>query len=76
MIYAIGILVVVIGVLGYLLLRSKEKLGGFKVTIEKDNVEKQIIEENRKAVWANQDTINKLDDAGIKQLRKEFTRRK
>ena len=76
MIYGIAILAVGVGVLGYLLLRAKENLGGFKVTIEKDNAEKEIIEENRKATWANLDSINKLDDAHVKQLLKNKWTRK
>ncbi len=76
MIYGIAILAVGVVVLGFLLLRAKEKLGGFKVTIEKDNVEKEIIEENRKATWANLDTINKLDDANVKRLLAEKWTRK
>jgi len=74
--YGIAILVLGVVLLGYLLLRAKEKLGGYKVTIEKDNVEKEIIEENRKATWANLDTINKLDDAHVKQLLKDKWTRK
>lgn len=64
-----------IAVLLWLLLRAKEKLGGYKVTIEKDNVEKEIIEENRKAAWSNLDSINKLDEPERTKLRAKWQRK-
>jgi hypothetical protein len=74
----IGIAILALGVvvLGYLLLRAKEKLGGFKVTIEKDNVEKEIIEENKNAAWSNLDIVNKLDDTAVNKLLKDKWTRK
>jgi hypothetical protein len=74
--YGIAILVIGVGVLGYLLLRAKEKLGGFKVTIEKDNVEKEIIEENRKAKYANIHIVNNLTEPERTKLRKKWSRKK
>jgi len=65
-----------IAVLLWLLLRAKEKLGGFKVTIEKDNVEKEIIEENKNAAWSNLDIVNKLDDTAVNKLLKDKWTRK
>lgn len=75
MIYGIAILAIGVGVLGYLLLHAKEKLGGFKVIIEKDNVEKEIIEENRKAKYENIDGINKLDEPERAKLREKWQRK-
>lgn len=75
MIYGIAILALGVVVLGYLLLRAKEKLGGFKVTIEKDNVEKEIIAENRNAAWSNLDIVNKLDEPERAKLRKKWERK-
>jgi uncharacterized protein (UPF0333 family) len=69
-------LVLVIAVLLWLLLRAKKNEGKSEAIIEADNVEKEIIEENRKAAWSNLDTINKLDDANVKQLlAKKWTRK-
>jgi hypothetical protein len=64
-----------IAVLLWLLLRAKEKLGGFKVTIERDNVEKEIIEERKKKVWANKALVAKSTDAERAKLLKEFSRK-
>ncbi len=74
--YGIAILALGVVVLGFLLLRAKEKLGENKATIERDDAENEIKEENRKAAWSNLDTINKLDDANVKQLLKDKWTRK
>ena len=73
-VYFIG-LGVVLGLISLALYLAKSS--GYKdAIIEKDNVEKEIIEENRKATWANLDSINKLDDANVKQLlAKKWTRK-
>jgi len=73
----IGIAILALGVvvLGYLLLRAKEKLGGFKVTIEKDNVEKEIIEENRNATAIKEHELATASDDERVKLRRKWSRK-
>jgi hypothetical protein len=73
-VYAFGLLVL-LGLI-WLAIRLAKSNGYKDAIIEKDNVEKEIIEENRKSTWANLDTINKLDDAAVKQLLKSKWTRK
>ena len=75
MAYVVGILIVAVAFLGWLLLRSKEERGVDKKEIEVLLDEKNIIAENKKKTWANQDIINKLSDVDLKLLRKQWTRK-
>ena len=69
--FGIGIMVGLIALVIWL-----SKGSGYKdAIIEKDNVEKEIIEENRKATWANLDSINKLDVPERAELRKKWSRK-
>lgn len=73
---ALGILALGVVVLGVLLLRAKEKLGGFKVTIEKANVEKEVIEENRKATTIKEHELATASDDERVKLRKKWSKSK
>ena len=76
MVYGFAILALGVVVLGFLLLRAKEKLGGFKVTIEKANVEKEVIEENRKATAIKEHELATASDDERVKLRKKWSKSK
>ncbi len=69
-------LVLAIAVLLWLLLRAKKNEGKNEAVIEADNVEKEIIEENRKAKYANIHIINNLTEPERTELRKKWSRKK
>lgn len=69
-------LVLAIAVLLWLLLRAKKNEGKSEAVIEADNVEKEIIEENRKAKYANIHIINNLTEPERTELRKKWSRKK
>jgi len=73
-IYAFG-LAVIVGLI-WLVVRVSKGSGYKEAKLETSEAENDIIEENRKATWANLDAINKLDDANVKQLlAKKWTRK-
>lgn len=70
----IGILVVVIFILGWLLLEIKKDEGSKTKEVEVLLNEKNIIAENKKKTWANQDVINKSSADELNKLRRTWKR--
>ena len=73
-IYALG-LAIIVGLI-WLAVRVSKSSGYTEAKLETEEAENDIKEKNRKAAWSNLDTINKLDDAHVKQLLKDKWTRK
>lgn len=67
--------IAIVGVLIYFMVKLSKGSGYKDAIIEKDNVEKEIIEENRKKVWSNKDAVAKYTDSERAKLLKKFSRK-